>query len=335
MSTSIDRSPNEPPLVSVIIPAYNAEAYIGRAIESTLEQTLSNIEVVVVDDASSDSTLEIINNYAERDARVKAIANPTNLGAACARNRAIDASSGEWITPLDADDWFSPSRLSSLLESVQDSSTANAPIDMIADDFYFVDHVNLEPQGTFVERNKAIYQQPIEITASFFVTESNKEWGNTVGPGYLKPLIRRSLLEKHGIRYRESVRVGQDFFLYLDCLIAGARFWFHPEPHYFYLVRPGSLSRRSDESKLERFRHYQRELSATLQNEQLNSDPELKSALANKLNICNRKLQYRIVIDSLRRKRYLQASIQAVQNPLFFVHLFQTLFLQKLRKAFN
>ncbi|MGK7911230.1 MAG: glycosyltransferase family 2 protein [Synechococcus sp.] len=140
-------SVREQPRVSVIIPTYNVEEYIGRAIESALNQSIADIEVIVVDDASTDGTLSIVKGFAERDPRVIAIACSENAGAAAARNLGFDAANGEWICPLDADDWFSPNRLSTLLESVPDSA-----VDMIADDFYFVDYESLEPQTTFSKK---------------------------------------------------------------------------------------------------------------------------------------------------------------------------------------
>ncbi|MGK7911131.1 MAG: hypothetical protein AB4050_06550 [Synechococcus sp.] len=205
---------------------------------------------------------------------------------------------------------------------------------MVADDFYFIDRITLEPQATFSEWNQTIYKNPLQITPSFYVKQSNTAWGTGIGPGFLNPMIRRSLLEEHGIRYREGGRVGKDGFFYLDCLIPGARFYFQLAPHC-YLVRPGSLCHRDDESLLERFRYYQRELAETLHDERLNSDPELKASLAEKLSDCQRKLQYRIMIDLFRRKRYLRAILQSFKNPLFFVDLFQIVPVRKLLSDFT
>ena len=75
------------PKVSVIIPAYNTETYIGKAIESALEQTLTDIEVIMVDDGSSDKTVEVAKSFT--DQRLKVIVNQQNLGAAAARNHAF------------------------------------------------------------------------------------------------------------------------------------------------------------------------------------------------------------------------------------------------------
>ncbi len=318
------------PLVSVIIPAYNVEDYIGRAIESALQQTVSNIEIVVVDDASTDGTLAIINDFAARDPRIKAISCRENGGAAVARNIGIDAANGEWVCPMDADDWFSQNRLSALLAGTKDDA-----VDMIADDFYLVDYDSLEPLTTFSQLNGRSFEQRDRISASFFVNQSNKALGHGSSPGFLKPLMRRSFLNEHGLLYRKTVRVTHDFFLYLDCLIAGAQFSFLHEPHYFYLVRPGSLCRSSNDGQLEKSRTFIDELRSRLADERVEADSELKAALLDKLGACERRLAYQTVAVSVNRKNYFQAVSQALRHPLFFVHLARMRPVQKIRKVFS
>ena len=98
------------PLVSVIVPAYNAEAFIDQALNSVLSQTYTNIEVLVVDDGSLDQTAEIVKSIAQRDHRV-ILLQQSNTGVAAARNLAIQKSSGEYIAPIDADDIWYPEKL--------------------------------------------------------------------------------------------------------------------------------------------------------------------------------------------------------------------------------
>lgn len=97
--------------VSVIIPAYNYEKYIDKALESVCNQTLENIEIICVDDASSDNTLDIINKYAKNDNRIQVICNESNMGLGMSRNKALDSSCGKYITFLDADDWLDENTL--------------------------------------------------------------------------------------------------------------------------------------------------------------------------------------------------------------------------------
>ena len=89
------------PLVSVLIPCYNAERYIGETLESVLSQTWQNIEIIIVDDGSSDASCEVVRSY--KDKRV-ILVEQSNRGAAAARNRAFQTSRGDYIQFLDADD---------------------------------------------------------------------------------------------------------------------------------------------------------------------------------------------------------------------------------------
>jgi GT2 family glycosyltransferase len=98
------------PVVSVILAAYNAEQFIGDTCASALAQTLSAIEVIVVDDGSTDRTPDIVRELARRDARIRLIVQE-NLGVAAARNRALEEARGRFIAPLDADDLWAPTKL--------------------------------------------------------------------------------------------------------------------------------------------------------------------------------------------------------------------------------
>ena len=102
-----DRSGVRVDLVSVVIPAYNREKVIEAAVRSVQSQTYRDYEIVVVDDASSDSTPGILKRLTQEDARIKYLRHPANLGAQAARNTGIRASEGRWIAFLDSDDrWF-------------------------------------------------------------------------------------------------------------------------------------------------------------------------------------------------------------------------------------
>ena len=94
--------------ISVIIPAYNAEQYIAKAIESCLEQTIPPDEIIVADDCSTDRTAEIAAGF---PAPVRLLRLEKNSGVPVARNRAVEASTGDWLAFLDADDWFLPRKL--------------------------------------------------------------------------------------------------------------------------------------------------------------------------------------------------------------------------------
>ena len=93
------------PKISVILSAYNEEKFISKAIESVVNQTLKDIEIIIINDGSTDNTLDIINSYAEKDNRIVVI-DQENIGLGASRNKGMKIAQGEYVTFLDGDDWF-------------------------------------------------------------------------------------------------------------------------------------------------------------------------------------------------------------------------------------
>jgi len=102
---------NENPLVTVYIPTYNRLELLKRAVKSVLDQDYSNIELIVVDDGSSDGTVDYLECVSQADQRVRYFVNEVNSGACVSRNKAIWAEKGEFITGLDDDDYFLNDRI--------------------------------------------------------------------------------------------------------------------------------------------------------------------------------------------------------------------------------
>lgn len=188
------------PLVSVIIPACNAEAFIEETLVSVLSQTYTNIEVLVVDDGSGDRTAEIVEAIAERDHRVSLLRS-SNKGVAAARNLAIDSSVGEYIAPLDADDIWYPQKLDKQVECL---SLAGPEVGLVYAWSACIDE-NSQLTGGYIASD-------VEGEASLSLV-----YGNFVGNASA-PLIRRSCFERIGgydTRYRQcNAQGGEDHDLY-------------------------------------------------------------------------------------------------------------------------
>lgn len=115
-------SPSSETLVSVVVPAHNAAPFIGSTLESILRQSHESLEVIVIDDGSTDDTGEIARGYAAKDPRVKVL-RQDKLGVAAARNRGIELSSGRFIAPVDADDIWHPTAIRKMLERFEQSES--------------------------------------------------------------------------------------------------------------------------------------------------------------------------------------------------------------------
>ncbi len=226
--------------VSIVIPCSNAEAFVEDALRSALNQTFGDIEIVAVDDGSTDGTGAILARYAAADPRVRAIFLPTQRGPSAARNAGIAASTAPWIALLDADDLYLPERLEVLLASVTDD------LDFIADDqivVSFPDNTPLHEGFVFLEGRKFV-----DVDLDFYIRNSlaaphSLRPGRGLSTGYMKPMIRRSFLDRTGARYDERYRMAEDFLFYFESLARGARVRMIAAPLYVYRRPPHSLTR--------------------------------------------------------------------------------------------
>lgn len=107
------------PLVSVIIPTYNSSKYIKKTLEGILEQTYSNLEIIITDDCSKDNTLEIVKKY--KDERIKIFTNEKNLGISGNLNKGVKLSNGKYIAMMDADDWSYPYRIEKQVKVMEEN----------------------------------------------------------------------------------------------------------------------------------------------------------------------------------------------------------------------
>ena len=112
------------PLVSIITPLYNSEKYIGETIESVLNQTYKNWEMLIIDDCSKDNGVKIVNNYILKDKRIKLFRNEKNEGVSFSRNRAIDLSQGKYIAFLDSDDLWKKEKLEKQISFMEKNNIA-------------------------------------------------------------------------------------------------------------------------------------------------------------------------------------------------------------------
>lgn len=135
----------EQPLVSVIMPAYNAERYLNEAVESILCQTFRDFELIVIDDCSTDGSLAILKSFAARDERVSLLENAQNLGVTPTLNHGIQAARGEYIARMDADDISLPDRLEKQVTFLQ----ANPEIGLISGREVAIDSAGRELEGDF------------------------------------------------------------------------------------------------------------------------------------------------------------------------------------------
>lgn len=222
------------PKVSVILPAFNCAAFVGRAIDSALNQEDLTVEVVAVNDCSSDRTLEVLQAIGREDPRLRVIDSKTNLGPSGARNLALDHAAGEWAAVLDADDALQAGALSRLVRIAEDFGA-----DIVAGSIRYFSHKRQEVSAA-VFREDA----PTRSLELGEFLEAARPRNDEPDYGLLKPLFRISFLNEHGLRYRPDIRHGEDFHFIVDALASGARYVLAREVlSYIYTTRDSGLSR--------------------------------------------------------------------------------------------
>ncbi|WP_062232209.1 glycosyltransferase family 2 protein [Aureimonas sp. N4] len=224
------------PRVSVVIPVFNARACLETGVRSVLAQTLGDLEIILVDDASTDDSLSIARGLAGEDPRLRVIALPRNGGPSVARNRGLSEARGEWIAILDADDRFEPTRLETLTRFA-----AEQGCDMVADDLAIYDRGCDAVVGTaYPELREPLVLSLAELLRHDLSPERTPY-------GWLKPVWRREFLTRHQLAYAEEQRYAEDFDLLFRCLLEGARFQLVPEAGYVYTPRHGPVSRKASD----------------------------------------------------------------------------------------
>lgn len=209
-------------MVSVLIPAYNAEKTIDRCMDSILSQTYQNIEVIIVNDGSTDNTLSILSDYAEKDKRI-IIYNQPNKGVSAARNICLKNANGEYILYVDADDWIESNMIQRMVELINDADIV----------FCESDHAETSEQVEYIENIKIEHwdqrQQMLEFMKHKRMT--GMLWNK---------LIRRNLTE--GVQFNEKTGYGEDAEFLWEILKKSKMLIFSNEKLYHHVLDQNSIS---------------------------------------------------------------------------------------------
>lgn len=219
-------------LVSVIIPVYNVEKYLKEAIESVINQTFKNIEIICVNDASPDNCAQILADYASKDARIKIITHNTNRGLSCARNSGLDIAKGEYIYFLDSDDYYDTTLIEKTLKLFSDK------IDIVTFNlkkFYELDERNCDitySSERTCNRNYSREQQGIHKV-------DNKIY-EIIMEESCRNVFKNSLIKKYNIRFAENL-IFEDTSFIFKYLAVCRNIFIDTEILYNYRIRTNSI----------------------------------------------------------------------------------------------
>lgn len=215
-------------LISVIIPVYNVEKYLPRCLDSVLAQTYKNLEILCVNDGSTDESLSVLCDYASKDSRIK-VFDKKNGGAASARNYALDKAAGEFVTFIDPDDWIENDMYETIVCKMEVLSAEIGCCGFCK---------NWDSKETEMEND-----QPIENALfgreQFFLYSMKRFVYRSVG-GYLWNKIFRANIVKD-VHFDESLQVGEDVLFFAQCVLKTEKNVYCDRPLYHYYQRTDSL----------------------------------------------------------------------------------------------
>lgn len=187
--------------VTVVIPVYNGERYVKEAVRSILDQTWSDFELLIIDDASTDRSMEIIGSLG--DPRIKIVRHDTNMGIAAARNRGLELAVSKYIALLDQDDIALPYRLAEEVAYLE----ANPDVDVVGGH-----QRSIDSEGRDMDSQWSVYLNPAYISAYLMLN-------NTVVNG--SAMFRKELVDTYHIRYRENQFGAEDYRFWVECSLHG------------------------------------------------------------------------------------------------------------------
>lgn len=213
-------------LISVIVPTYNAQPYLAQAIQSILDQTHENLEVLCINDGSTDDSLDTMRAFAEMDPRIRVI-DKQNQGYGATCNRGLDEARGTWVAILEPDDWIESGMFEAMLSFAR---TFDEPLDIVKTPYWriFMPGKKAERKLNCGYRRKIKPQaQPFKIhDATLLLREHPSIWS---------ALYRKSFLEEKGIRFPEIPGAGwADNPFLIDTLCQADRIGYLDEPFYCY-----------------------------------------------------------------------------------------------------
>lgn len=221
------------PTVSVIVPIYNIEKYVDKCIKSILAQTYQNIEILLVDDGSTDNSQNIVDAYSNKDCRIIAI-HKQNGGLTSARNAGLEAASGEWIMHVDGDDWIEPNMIAEMLDTANKQGA-----DMIIGDLRFV----YDDRSSIYELND--WSDDKVTSLNCYIT---KTWTSICGG-----MAKKSLYDSHNLHSPIGISYCEDFHLAVRLCYFSDKIIHINKPYYNYRQQQMSivhnLNKKSEEEE--------------------------------------------------------------------------------------
>ena len=286
-------------LISVIVPIYNAEKYLKRCIESIINQTYSNIEIILVNDGSLDKSIEICNKYAKIDTRIKII-NKENGGASSARNAGISISNGKYISFVDCDDYIEPELISKLLQNIDNYNLSVCAYNIV-DSNKIIKTSLTKKQNDFQIDNK-------EFINNLFYIDDKYDYEGFI----FNKLFIKYIINENNIRFDEDIYYNEDRLFIYKYVMCCNKISFSKYIGYNYILRKESMMNKEkyDEKMYTEIIAFEKMREMAL---------ETNDEKTNDLILTNIVFKSLIKYNEFHKKEYLRTA-----NKYFFKVFFNT-----------
>lgn len=217
--------------VSVIVPVYNVAPYLHKCLDSIINQTLQDIEIICVNDCSTDNSLEILKEYSEKDSRIKLIDFKENKGVSAARNAGIKNAQGEYIGFVDSDDWIDLDFYEKLY-----TKAIKTGCDIVKAEMKIIDEVSKNNLNMPTFRNNMINQNILNFNCEFYTA-----------------IYKKVFLFKHNILFPEDVLTFEDPVFSINVILSNPTLSLISDYYYYRFRRKGSKTQSFEEHKINSF----------------------------------------------------------------------------------
>jgi glycosyltransferase involved in cell wall biosynthesis len=301
------------PLISIIVPVFNTDAWLDECVLSLLAQTCRDFELLLVDDGSTDDSGRLCDAWAARDNRVMAL-HTANAGVSAARNRGLREARGDYVCFVDSDDWVDPQLLQVLLEGME------ADVDWSVCSLQKRDPVR-----------GLTWDSPLGLSGIFARGELSPAFVEKALESYwiFQPvckLYRRRIIEEHGLTFDTSLSFGEDFTFNLGYLRHARKTRLTDHCLYFYRVLDSGLSSSFNEKKAISFRRIKNLMLDFLKENGLFSGSVRALAVTNVLNeyftLVSQLIEDPAIPRDIKKQHFeIMRSTEALHESLRFVHL--------------
>ena len=221
--------------ISVIVPVYNVESYLEQCLNSILTQLYTDLEIILVNDGSTDQSASICEEFATKDSRIKVI-HQTNAGVSSARNTGILEATGDYITFVDSDDWLEPM----MYQKIMSVALSNGLPDVVMCDF--INEKEDDKELITANIRDGFYHKEDIVKLLYPTLLVTEDFGRLPIVSACVCLFKRQLLHSNKINFDVTLRYAEDY-LFMAMVMINAYSFYYLKEHYFYHYRQYNLSR--------------------------------------------------------------------------------------------